>query len=68
MRPHFFSKTFKIVSKRVYYSIGSHSAQVVLLCLQKLQHKFFIYNLIKQFLFISESTGFLLVIYTFYGH
>jgi len=40
MRPHLLSKTFKIIPKHiVYYSIGSHSAQVVLLYLQKLYHK-----------------------------
>jgi len=43
-----FSKTFKIIPKRiVHYSIGSHSAQVVLLYLQKLQHKLFNFNFIK---------------------
>jgi len=57
-----FSKRYKIIPKRiVYFSIGSHSAQLVLLCLQKLQHKLFNFNLIKQLLFISESMGFLLV-------
>ena len=41
MRPLFFSKMCKIIPKRiVYYSIGSHSAQLVLLYLQKCQHKF----------------------------
>jgi len=41
----------------VYYSIGSHSAQLVLLYLQKLQQKFFNFNFIKLLLFISESMG-----------
>jgi len=62
-----FSKTYKIIPTRiVYYSIGSHSAQVLLLLhLQKFQHKFFNFNLIKKLLFISESIGFLLVISRF---
>jgi len=57
---------YKIIPKRiVYYRIGSHSAQLVLLYLQKFQHKFFNFNFIKQLLFISESIGFLLVICRF---
>jgi len=50
------SKTCKIIPKRIvyYYSIGSHSAQLVLLYLQKFQHKYFT-------LFVSESIGFLVV-------
>jgi len=31
----------------VYYRIGSHSAQLVLLYLQKFQHKIFNFNFIK---------------------
>jgi len=58
----------KIIPKRiVYYSIGSHSAQLVLLYLQKCQHKFFNFNFIKQLLLISESIGFLLVTCRFEG-
>ena len=58
-----FSKTYKIIPKHiVYYSIGSHSAQLLLLYLQKFQHKFFNFNLIETLLSISESIGFLLVI------
>jgi len=46
-----FSKPYKIIPKRiVYYSMGSHSAQLVLLYLQKLRHKFFHLNFIKQLL------------------
>jgi len=57
-----FSKTYNVIPKRiVYYSIGSHSAQVVLRYLQKLQHKFFSFNVIKQLLLISDSIGFSLV-------
>jgi len=37
----------------VFYSIGSHSAQLVLLYLQKLQHKFF--NFIKWVSYTSSS-------------
>ena len=68
MRSHIFSKMFKIIPKRiVYYSIKRHSAQLVLLYLQKFQHKFFNFNFTKQLLFISECIGFLLVICRFYG-
>jgi len=57
-----FSKTYKIIPKRIVcYSIGSHSAQLVLLYLQKFQHTFCNFNFIKQMLFISEGIGFLLV-------
>jgi len=36
MRPHFYSKTFKVIPKRIiYYGIGSHNAQLLLLHLQK---------------------------------
>jgi len=60
------SKTYTIISKHiVYYSIGSHSTQLVLLYLQKFQHKFFNLNFIKQLLFISESMDFLLIICRF---
>jgi len=68
MRPHFFSKAFKIIPKRiVYYGIGSHSAHLVLLYLQKFQHNFFNFTFVKQLLFVSKSIGFLLVICRFYG-
>jgi len=68
MRPHFFSKAFKIIPKRiVYYRIGSHIAQLVLLYLQNFQHKFFNFHVIEQFLFVSKSIGFSLVICRFYG-
>jgi len=63
---YIFSKMYKIIPKYiVYYSIVSHSAQLVLLYLQKLQHKFFNFNFIKQLLFVSKSMGFLPVIYRF---
>ena len=46
----------------VYYSIGNHSVQLVVLYLQKLQHNFVNFNFIKQLLFINKGIGFLLVI------
>jgi len=68
MRPHIFSKTLKIIPKGiVYYSIDSHSAQLVLLYLQKFQHRFINFNFTKQLLSISECIGFFLVICRFYG-
>jgi len=68
MRAHIFSKTLKIIPKRIfYYSIDSRSAQLVLLCLQKFQHNFFNFNFTKQLIFISECIGFLLVICSFYS-
>jgi len=68
MRLHIFSKTFKIIPKCiVHYSIDSHSSQLVLLYLQKFQHKLFNLNFTKQLLFISECIGFFLVICRFYG-
>jgi len=58
MRPHFSSKTFKIIPKHIVYdSIGSHSAHLLLLYLQKLQHNFFKFIFINQLLFISKSIG-----------
>jgi len=51
---------YKLIPKRiVHYSISCRTAQSVLLYLQKLQHKFFNFNFIKQLLFISKSIGFL---------
>jgi len=68
MRPHIFSKTFKIIPKGiVYYSIDSHSAQLVLLYLKKFQRNFLNFNFTKQLLFISECIAFFLVICRFYG-
>jgi len=46
---------------------SSHSAQIVLLYLQKWQQNFFNFTFIKQFLFISKSISFLLVICRYYG-
>ena len=55
MRPTFF--VFKMIPKRiVYYSIANHSSQLVLLYLQNLQHEFFIFNFIAQFMFISKAS------------
>jgi len=59
---------YKIIPERIAcYSIDNHSTHLVLLYLQKFQHKFFNFNFIKQLLFISESMGFLLVICRFQG-
>jgi len=42
-----FSKMFKILPKSSVYCSGSHSAQFVLLYLQKLRHTFVNFNFIK---------------------
>ena len=50
LRPLFFSNMFKIIPKPIfYYSIGSRSALLVLLYLQKFQHKIYDFNSIKHF-------------------